>query len=149
MPVSIAPSKEVCQAIVDRINSALAYTLPTPAVYAYQKSEDLRDQGALQVDVIHIDEGDLEETLDVENPTEHELHVWVRRHLDSQDNDTIDALKLIVRQIWQRLNNYQTSRVYVRQCGIESVPGPQKDLLRTHGTFAQSITLMVRLEASP
>lgn len=152
MPVTIAPSDEACQAIVSRINSGsgLTYTLPSAAEYFYELSEDLRSQSALEVDVIHDTETDLVETLDTENPTLHTLRIVVRKKLPGKvATATVSALKLIARQIFQRVNSYAgTSRVTLWDVGVEDADSPDKGVLRTHGLFAMSIAVKVRVEAS-
>lgn len=152
MPVSTAPKVEACNAIVARINagSGLTYTLPTAAAYAERFSEDLRDQVALQVDVVHLSQTDLNETLDVENRTSHQLRIWVRKKLPAGfAQSDVQALDLIVRQIFQRINEYRTSRVAVWDCGVADEESPDHAQMKTHGLFSASIALRVEVEPSP
>lgn len=152
MPVTISPAAEACQAIVARINAGSGglYTLPTPADYYYQLTEVLDVSGtAVQVDVIHEGEKDLEDTLDVETRTSHDLRVWVRKKISDRSKTTIDPLLLLVRQLFQQLNNYGTSRVKVWDINAEDDDQPDKGFIRQTGLFSASLLLRVEVEASP
>lgn len=150
MAVSLAPSVEASQTILDRIKTGTAYELellierPEQAVDALEMIESLR------VDVVHEDEEQLNETLDVEDRTSHQIRVWIRKKVNSVDNDEIDPLKLLVRQIFQRVNNFDSSdgRVKVWECDLEQKQIPDKEILRTLGLFVVSIMLRVEVEPS-
>lgn len=151
MPVTIAPSDEACQALVSRINSGSggAYTLPTAATYSYDLTTDVTQLATLRVDVIHVNETDLNDTLDTEDPTSHDIQVWVRQNITGEvTTSAIAALKLIVRKLYQRLRNYETSRIWVAECNVNADEQPDKTALRT-GQFSGVITLRVEVEASP
>lgn len=151
MPVTTAPAAEACQAIVDRINSGsgLTYTLPAAADYVYQISEDIKATTELQVLVIHKQQSTLDETLDVENRTSHNMTIRVRQKLPDNARSTVEALLLIVRQLFQRVNNYATSRVRVWDCDIDIDEGPDESQLREAGLFTMEFPLRVEVEASP
>lgn len=154
MPVTTAPSAEACQVIVDRINSGSggAYTLPEEVGYVYEFEHDLKDLGSrLHVVVHHEDEKDLDQTIENEQRTSHDIRVWIRKRVADKQNATINALKLIGRLIFQRLNSpdTDTSRVKVWECNIDNEEDePNKSLMREHGVFEMSIALRVEVEPS-
>lgn len=150
MAVSIAPSVEAATAIVDRINAGTVYCLPVIADRTDNLVDVLENVDQLRVDVVAESEETLEETLDVENRTSHLLRVWIRQKLRRADNDELDALKLLVRQIFQQVNNFDSSdrRVRVWQCEIEQKQAPLKTHLQRHGLFVTSLLLRVEVEAS-
>lgn len=152
MPVSTAPAAEACAAIVSRINAGSGglYTLPTAADYYYQLTETLEVTGSnVQVDVIHEGEKDLEDTLDIETRTSHEIRVWVRKKISDRSHATLDPLLLLVRQLFQQLNNYGTSRVKIWDINGEDDDQPDKGFIRQTGLFSASLLLRVEVEASP
>jgi hypothetical protein len=65
--VTIAPSDEACQAIVDRINAGTTYTLPVPATYGRVIFADMETITGFSCDVVHLSEQQLNETLDAED----------------------------------------------------------------------------------
>ncbi len=150
MPVTIAPSAEACQAIVARINagSGIAYTLPSAAYYTYEQSEQLIKVELLEVEVLCEQSGTLQETLDIEDRTSHDMVISVRQKVANANPSTIDPLKLIVRQIFQRVNEYATDRIRVWDCDLED-DGPNESILRQAGVFSASFPLRVEVEASP
>lgn len=150
MAVSIAPSVESTQAIVDRINSGTAYELDIVAERVEQAVDPLEEVKTLRVDVVHETEEQLEETLDVEDRTSHEIRIWVRKKVSSVSNDDLDPLKLLVRQLFQRVNNFDSSsgRVKVWQCELEGKQVPDKDILQQAWLFVASIVLRVEVEPS-
>ncbi len=149
MPVSIAPADEACQVIVTRLNTGGAYTLPTAAEYFYEKSDDVTRLNTLKVDVIHVDEQDLDDTLDIESRTSHDIEVWIRKHVTGAITTAeIAAIKLIGRQVFQRLNNYGTSRVKVWDCGRDPEDGTDRRVKRENGVISLMIPLRVEVEAS-
>lgn len=150
MPVTIAPDAEACQALVDRINagSGVTYTLPSAAFYSYEQSEDLNKVTDLEVEILCERSGTLQETLDIEDRTSHEILVSVRKKVANAKPATIDPLKLIVRQIFQRVNGYATSRIRVWDCDLED-DGPNQEILRQAGVFSASFPLRIEVEASP
>lgn len=152
MPVATAPSAEACQAIVDRINSGsgITYTLPSAATYTRELTEDLTDPSELEVTVVHDRQTDLQKRLDVEDLTSHAMRVVVRKKLDGgYAQADVDALELITRQIFQRLNEYRSGRVSVWDCGVADDIAPDKRLLRQANLYEATIPMRVEVEASP
>lgn len=145
---TIDPSDECCQAIVDRINagSGGTYTLPTPATYVSQIDEDGKDVNGLEVTVVHLTEKELDETLDVEQRTSHELRVWIRQRTSDKSNSAVAAVKLIGTRIKLWIKDFRTSRVCVWECNTEPEEQPEKNVLRQHGVTSKSIYLRVEVE---
>jgi len=150
MAVTIAPSVEATTTIVDRINGGTAYELDIVAERTEQAVDPLEEVATLRVDVVHDTEEQLEETLDVEDRTSHEIRIWVRKKVSSVSNDELDPLKLLVRQLFQRVNNFDSSngRVKVWQCELEGKQVPDKDILQQAWLFVASILLRVEVEPS-
>lgn len=150
MAVTIAPSTEAMQAIVARINSATTYCLAVVAEYRETLVDPLEEITDLRCDVVSESEEQLVETLATEDRTSHVLRIWLRKKLDNLTPDEIDPLKLLFRQIFQRVNNYDTTdrRVTVWDCDIEPKEVPLKDVLQQAGLFVASIVLRVEVEAS-
>lgn len=159
MPVTIAPSTEACQALVDRINDGTDYALDFVAEYSRVEINPLEEISGRRVDVVHIDEKQLNETFDVEDRTSHTIIVWIREKLTDLSPEQLDPLCLVVRQIFQRLNTNDTSnaggwdsadgRVRVWEIDEETRMVPDKSLLRQAGLFVAKIVLRVEVEASP
>ena len=149
MAVSKAPSVEAMEAVVARINSATAFTLETPASYVDQLSDNL-ETPTLQIDVTSEDEEQLNDTLEIEDNTTHQIRVWVRCKVKPTDIEDVDALKLLTRQVFQRLNQYWTDdrRVGIWQCDYEPAEVPIKEFLREYRMFVASILLRVEVKAS-
>ena len=150
MAATIAPSVEATQAIIDRINSGTTYELEIVAQRQEVIVDHLEEVNELRVDVVHEEETQLEETLDDEDRTSHEIRIYVRSNVPNRTADEIDPLKLLTRQIFQRVNEYETSngRVKVWQCDIEPRQAADKELLRQHGIFVAAIMLRVEVEPS-
>lgn len=150
MAVTEAPSVEACRVLVDRINTGTAYELELVAERSEQVIDPLEEIETLRVDVVHEDEEQLEETLDVEDRTSHDIRIWIRKKVTAVTPDELDPLKLLVRQIYQRVNNFDSSdgRVKVWQCDIEGKQIPDKAILKETWLFVVSILLRVELEAS-
>lgn len=149
MAVSEAPAVEAMKAIVERISSADTFCLPVSVDYGEELIDELEGR-EIYVSVISEEEEQLNETLDEEDRTNHVIRVWVRRKLDASTNDEIDPLKLLTRQIFQRLNQYSTSdnRVQIWECDFDSKEVPNKAILRQSGLFVASLSLRVEVEAS-
>lgn len=147
--VTIAPSTEACEAIRDRINSGGAYTLAVNATIAEQFSDDQQAMTDLMVDVVALDEEQIDESLDVENRASVQIGIEIRRKLESDSQALVDAMKLLVRQIFQRVNNFDSSnrRVRVWECGTDENENPNKELL-TNGLIFRS-RLLLRVEVEP
>ncbi len=150
MAVTQAPSIEACEAIVARINSGEAYCLDLRAKYTEQIIDLLDTLRETRVDVVPEEEEQLDETLDLENRTSHVIRVHVRRKVDAVESDDVQAFKLLVRQIFQRVNNYDTAngRVKVWECDLESKQVPDKAILQQNLLCLASILLRVEVEAS-
>jgi hypothetical protein len=146
--VTIAPSDEACQAIVDRINAGTTYTLPVPATYGRVIFADMETITGFSCDVVHLSEQQLNETLDAEDSTQHTLMVWVRDKLPDQLPATIAARMLIFRQIFQQLNTYRnpSQRVTVWQCGDDDETNPDKELLEESNLFEAGLRLVVEVK---
>lgn len=150
MAVTIAPATEAMQAIVARINSGDTYDLPVRATYSEQLIDPLEDLTDLRVDVVTEAEETLNETLAVEDRTSLEMRIWIRKKVTSVSCDEIDPLRLLVRQIFQRINNYDTTdlRVRVWECDYDSKEIPDKSILNQAWLFVAAIVLRVEVEAS-
>ena len=147
--VTIAPSDEACQAIVARINSGTTYTLARPAEYHPQIIDILEEVSGLRVDVVHEFETDLDETLDVENRTSHIIRIYIRDRLPDQTPAQVAQRNLLNRQIWQRVNNYDTAdrRVRVWEIGKDRGEIPGKAVFVEAGFYRAYIELRVEVEA--
>ena len=147
--VTKSPSTEAMQAIVDRINSGDAYELDGAAEYTEGIVNELEEITELRIDVVTESESQLVETLDVEDRTEVVVRVFIRAKVDSVDNDTIDPLKLLVRQLWRRLNDFESDdeRVKVWDCDISPKEIPVKAILHQYRLFVA--TLLLRIEVEP
>lgn len=150
MAVTIAPAAEACQALVERINAGTAYTLDRDAEYARVEVTALEELDGLQVDVIAVDEQQLAETLAIEDRTSHTIAIWIRKKLADLEPDTIDALCLLTRQIYQQVNNWDSAdgRVRVWETSEETELNPDKTALNTMRAFIAKIVLRVEVEAS-
>lgn len=150
MGATIAPSVEATQAIIDRINTGTVYELEIVAQRQEVVVDHLEEVNELRVDVVHEEETQLEETLDEEDRTSHEIRVYVRSKVPDRTPDQIDPLKLLTRQIFQQVNEYDSTngRVKVWQCDIEPRQAADKELLRQHGIFVAAIMLRVEVEPS-
>jgi hypothetical protein len=148
MAVTQSPSTEAMSAIVEQINSGTAYELSVTAAYSETLDDELEDIPDLRVDVVQEEEEQLNETLDVEDRTSHMIRIWIRKRTPTQDD--IDAVKLIVRQIWQRVNNFNSSngRVKVWECDMDPKEVPNKMILKQSGLFVASMLMRVEVEAS-
>jgi len=150
MAVTKAPSTEAMQAICDRINEGGAYDLAVNATYSEFIVDPLEEVTSLRVDVVSESEEQLNQTLDVEDRTSHILRVWMRKKVANVGNDELDYLKLIFRQIYQRLNDFNSSdgRVKVWEMEIDPKEVPLKSILQDHWLFVASLVLRVEVEAS-
>ena len=150
MAVTMAPSTETMQAIVARINSGEAYCLDVVATYSEQIVDVMEEITELRVDVVDDEETQLQDTLDIENRTSHAMAVWVRKKVCSLSNDEIDPLKLLIRQLFQRLNNYDSAdgRVRVWEIDQDSKQCPNKRILNEQRLFVSPIYLRVEVGAS-
>lgn len=150
MAVTIAPSSEAMSAIVDQINDGGSYDLDVVARYGALIIDPLEGVTGLRVDVVSETEEQLVETLDVEDRSTHQIRIWMRRKVSSVSSDEIDQLKLIFRQIYQRVNNFNSSdgRVKVWDVEIDPIEVPIKSILQQSWLFVASLVLRVEVEAS-
>lgn len=150
MAVTIAPSSEAMSAIVDQINSDGSYDLDVVARYGALIIDPLEEVTGLRVDLVSETEEQLVETLDVEDRSTHQIRVWMRKKVSSVSNDEIDQLKLIFRQIYQQVNNFDSSdgRVKVWDVEIDPIEVPIKSILQQSWLFVASLVLRVEVEAS-
>lgn len=161
MSLTIDPSIEACRALVTRINSGTAYSLAVNAEYSEQFIDPLEEINGLRVDVATDESETLIETLAVEDRTSHQIRVWIRSnvvgytseiasHVNSARNAILDKLKLLVRQIFQRVSQFQSldRRVLVWECDNDQKQSPTKDQLNRAGLFVASILLRVEVEPS-
>lgn len=148
--VTKAPDVEAMSAIVDRINSGDLYEMDGPATYSEEVIDILEDIVDKKVDVVCESMTTLNETLDVEDRTSMAIRVIFRDKVPNVENATIDPLKLLVRRIFQRVNNFDSAdgRVKVWECDLDPKEVPIKAILREHGLFVASILLRVEVEAS-
>lgn len=145
--VSISPTTEAMQAICNRINSGDAYCLPIRADLAEVLIDPAEEITALRCDVVSDGDEQLHETIALEDNTSHQIRVWIRCKVTDLTADTIEPLKLIVRQVFQRLNNFRSSdgRVMVFDSDIESKQTPDKAILATNRIFVAVINLRVEV----
>src|SRR3990172_412899 len=124
--VTIDPSIEASQALVAQINAGTAYQLNVVAEYSEQLIDPMEEISGLRVDVCTEESETLIETLSIEDRTSHQMRVWIRSPVKDQTNDTIDPLKLLVRQIFQRLNDFDSAngRVRVWECDNDMKQSP-------------------------
>lgn len=147
---TIAPADEACEALVARINAAgAAYTLPTPATYSYQEVEGLEEITGLRVDVVPMSEQVTNERLDGSNYSSHQIRVVIRKQVTDVTPTTVKPLTLIRRQIFERLDNWDSSdrRVRVWEASIEDDESPNKTDLRDKQLYRASILLRVEVAA--
>lgn len=150
MAVTVAPSTEACLALAERINSGTVYSLDRVAAYSRVEVTPLDQLDGLQIDVVAVDETQLSETLDVEDRTSHKIAIWIRDKLPDKLPETIDARCLLARQIYQRVNNWDSAdgRVRVWETDEETQLTPNKDALNQFGAFVAVVVLRVEVEAS-
>lgn len=147
--VTIAPNDEAGNAIVDRINAGAAYILPRPAEYETEIFDALEDVDTLQVDLVHETDTDLNETLGVENRTSHIFRIWIRDKLPDMETATVAPRNLLLRQIWQQVNNYETPDGRVKVWDIGQFRGeiPGKLVLVQANFYRAYIEIRVEVEA--
>lgn len=150
MAVTVDPSTEAMMVLVARINSGEAYCLDVAATYSELIVDPLEDIHELRVDVVTEQSEQLNETLAVEDRTSHQVRVWIRAKPDTITPTDIDPLKLVARQIFQRLNNWDSAdgRVRVWECDMDPKEIPDKNTLHTLGLFVTSVLMRVQVEAS-
>ena len=150
MPTTIAPADEACEALVARINAGgAAYTLPTAATYSYQEVEGLEQITNLRVDVVPMSETVLDERLDGTNPSSHVITVVMRKQVADATPTTVKPLTLIRRQLFEWLDNWDSSdrRVRVIQADMDDSEKLIKTGLNNLLLFSTFITLKVEVTA--
>lgn len=145
--VTIDPGDEAIAAILARINSAITYTLPTPAVESVQIVDPYEQIDGIRVDVTHETETQLHETLSQEDNSSHILRIWVRDKLPDAAPLTLKSRKLLARQIFQRVNEFQNSRISVWDAGKERNEKPGKEWAVRDGIFVAYCE--IRVEVRP
>lgn len=157
MSLTISPSAEACQALVEQINSGeevdpsrQSFTLERYAKYSRIEIDPLEEIDGLQIDVVAVEETQLNETLEIEDRTSHKIAIWIRRKLDDIEPETLDPMALLVRQIYQRVNNFTSSdrRVNVWETDEETRMNPDKAILNQMRLFVATIVLRVEVDAS-
>lgn len=150
MGVNTSPAEEALQAVVDRINASVILPLATEARIKSEVIDPLESVTRLNVDVVHDSEVQLEETLDSEDRTSHTINVWIRKRCSTTSEATLEALRLVARQIFQQLNNHLTTnaRVRVREVAFADNENPMKQPLREVGLFITVVTCRVEVKAS-
>lgn len=148
--VTTDPSVESCEALVDQINAGTTYQRDVTAIYSEQLIDPLEEIDGLRIDVTTDESETLVETLAVEDRSSHQIRVWIRAKVDDFTSDTINPLKLLVRQVFQQLLDYDSSngRVKVWECDNVVQETPDKTMLRNAGLFVASILLRVEVEAA-
>lgn len=147
MPLTQAPEDEAVAAIVARINAGTSYTLPTPASsveFLRIHNEDVSD---LAVYVYSDGEQKVSETL---NPSEDRtllvIRVAIMKKVTDQLSATIAPLKLIVAQISQWLDIYDSSRVKVWGVDQEFDKKPTPEVLDQSKVFFATIAVRCTVE---
>ena len=148
--VTTDPSVESCEVLVDQINAGTTYQRDVTAIYSEQLIDPLEEIDGLRIDVTTDESETLVETLAVEDRSSHQIRVWIRAKVDDFTSDTINPLKLLVRQVFQQLLDYDSSngRVKVWECDNVVQETPDKTMLRNAGLFVASILLRVEVEAA-
>lgn len=148
MTVTIAPSTEACQALVDRINTGTYAIGAVDVSYGELLTDMLESMKYVRVDVLTIDEEQLNETLG-DDRTSHNLKLVIRAKLKSDSQQQIDDLKLFVRELYERVNDWDSAdgRVRVWECDLDTKANPDKDSLNNAGVFKTSVDMRVEVEA--
>lgn len=146
---TVSPSTEACEAIRDRINSGSGYVLDVQAEVVELLIEDLTELRSLRVDVVPELEEQLADIIDESDWTSHQIRVWIRQKLQTTEQNEIDRLKQIRRQIVLRLLNYATAdrRVVVWEVDNQSDNRFDRTALQQDRAFVSSIIL--RVEVAP
>ena len=146
---TVSPSTEACEAIRDRINSGSGYVLDVQAEVRELLIEDLAELRSLRVEVVPELEEQLADIIDESDWTSHQIRVWIRQKLQTTEQNEIDRLKQIRRQIVSRLLNYATAdrRVVVWEVDNQSDSRFDRTALQQDRAFVSSI--IVRVEVAP
>jgi hypothetical protein len=78
------------------------------------------------------------------------MRIWIRVKVEQFNEEDVEPLKLLTRQIFQQINNFNSSdnRVKVWECDYEQIDKPLKTALLQTGVFVSSILLRVEVETS-
>ncbi len=146
---TVSPSTEACEVIRDRINSGSGYVLDVRAEVVELLIEDLAELRSLRVEVVPELEEQLADIIDESDWTSHQIRVWIRQKLQTTEQNEIDRLKQIRRQIVSRLLNYATTdrRVVVWEVDNQSDNRFDRTALQQDRAFVSSIIL--RVEVAP
>ena len=146
---TVSPSTEACEAIRDRINSGSGYVLDVQAQVVELLIEDLAELRNLRVEGVPELEEQLADIIDESDWTSHQIRVWIRQKLQTTEQNEIDRLKQIRRQIVSRLLNYATTdrRVVVWEVDNQSDNRFDRTALQQDRAFVSSIIL--RVEVAP
>ena len=146
---TVSPSTEACEVIRDRINSGSGYVLDVRAEVVELLIEDLAELRSLRVEVVPELEEQLADIIDESDWTSHQIRVWIRQKLQTTEQNEIDRLKQIRRQIVLRLLNYATTdrRVVVWEVDNQSDNRFDRTALQQDRAFVSSIIL--RVEVAP
>lgn len=146
--VTISPSTEVMHAIRDRINSGEEYCLPIRAEIAEILIDPVEEITQLRCDIVDDGEEQLMETVALEDWTSHNVRIWIRAKVATLTNDEIEPLKLLTRQVFQRLNNYRSSngRILVFDVDTDPKQTPDKAILAANRLFVAVITARVEVD---
>lgn len=111
--------------------------------------EDLAELRNLRVEVVPELEEQLADIIDESDWTSHQIRVWIRQKLQTTEQNEIDRLKQIRRQIVLRLLNYATTdrRVVVWEVDNQSDNRFDRTALQQDRAFVSSIIL--RVEVAP
>ena len=103
----------------------------------------------LMVDVVPLEGEQLNETLAIEDRSSQIIGIEVRRKLEDDSQALVDAMKLIVQQIFQRVNNFYSAdfRVQVWECSPVNEENPNKELLSEGLIFRSRLELRAEVEA--
>lgn len=147
--VTVSPSTEVMQAIRDRINSGEEYCLPIRAEIAEMLIDPAEEITQLRCDIVDDGEEQLMETIALEDPTSHNVRIWIRAKLATLSTDEIQPLKLLTRQVFQRINNFCSSdgRILVFDVDTDSKQTPDKAILAANRIFIAVITARIEVMA--
>lgn len=150
MTVTISPADEACQALVDQINGGGEYPLAIGAEYGRLQVDKLEEIDRLHVDVIHEQGTQLAETLAIEDRTSHQIAVYIRDKLPDLSAEAVALRSLIARQVFQRVNNFDSAdgRVKVWQLDPDSDIEPDAEILRQYRLFVVKLVFRVEVEAS-
>jgi hypothetical protein len=144
MTLTISPADEACQAIVAQINSGGEYSLSLDAHYSRTEIDYLEELDRLRVDVVAVSETQPNDQLDANENSSHKIQVIIRSKTTSKD---VQDLALIVRQVFLRLDNFNSSdrRVCVWECDVEEKENPAKSLLNDANLFVSIVNLRVEV----